>query len=91
MGEKCELMADIKMRCSLLTFSSNCLQNVNLSVFIHELFIFGFLKENVILPIVGIDSCRCEFVFQKSLIIHKEIKQSHQKIGSRAYTLKSIE
>ena len=28
-------------------------------------------------------------IFQKSLIIHKEIKQSHQRIGSRAYTFKT--
>ena len=27
--------------------------------------------------------------FKNSLIIHKEIKQSHQRIGSRAYTFKT--
>ena len=28
-------------------------------------------------------------VFKNSLIIHKEIKQSYQRIGSRAYTFKT--
>ena len=28
--------------------------------------------------------------FKNSLIIHKEIKKSHQRIGSRAYTFKPV-